>query len=73
MCHLDSLKMLRDPLPAKGNNALIWQKIVKCVDDLHIKNHVPECKENGDPKKIRKLYPTANLMVCLKCLTFSIG
>ena len=29
MCHLDSLKMFRKPLPAKGKFALVWQKITK--------------------------------------------
>ena len=29
MCHLDSLKMFKKPLPAKGNYAHIWEKITK--------------------------------------------
>ena len=29
MCHLDTLKMFKKPLPAKGNFANIWQKITK--------------------------------------------
>ena len=29
MCHLDSLKMFKKPLPAKGNFAHIWQKVTK--------------------------------------------
>ena len=29
MCHLDSLRMFKKPLPAKGNFAFIWQKITK--------------------------------------------
>ena len=36
MCHLDSLKMFRSPLPAKGNLALIWEKVkILNLESLH--------------------------------------
>ena len=79
MCHLDSLKMLRKPLPAKGKFANIWQKvyqldiffyllfillkITKIVDDLHIRNHSPECREIWNPSKVKASHPDVNLMV----------
>ena len=64
MCHLDALRMFRQPLPVEGEVAHIWQEITKVVDDLHINNHVPECKANWNPDKVKKLHPHVNLMVC---------
>ena len=64
MCHLDSLKMFKKPLPAKGNFALAWQKITKVIDDLHCKNHVETCKKTWNPDLIRSFYPNANLVCC---------
>ena len=64
MCHLDSLKMFRKPLPAKGAFALAWQKVTKVIDDLHCKNHVEACKQTWNPDLIRDIYPNANLVCC---------
>ena len=63
MCHLDSLKMFKKPLPANGDMALIWEKITKVVDDLHIRNHVPACRDAWSPDIVKELHPNINLMV----------
>ena len=64
MCHLDSLKMFRKPLPAKGAFVLAWQKITKVIDDFHCKNHVEVCRQTWNPDLIRDVYPNANLVCC---------
>ena len=38
-CNVDRLKLLRLPLPLPGDMKLIWQKIQKVIDPLHIANH----------------------------------
>ena len=39
MCHLNNLRVARQPLPLPGDLKFIWSDINKVIDDLHIKNH----------------------------------
>ena len=66
MCNVDRLKMLRNPLPLKGPDMpYVWQKINKCIDPLHLKNHKNKvCQTKYNPSKVKEEYPEANLMVC---------
>ena len=43
MCHLDSLKMFKKPLPAKGDFKYIWEKVTKGIN-LSILNALPKHK-----------------------------
>ena len=38
-CNVDRLKLLQKPLPLPGHMGLMWQKIQKVIDPLHIDNH----------------------------------
>ena len=65
MCNIDRLKLLQSPLNIDGSFSMVWKKINKCIDSLHINNHKwPECRELYDPEKVREAYPEANLMTC---------
>jgi hypothetical protein len=63
MCHLDGLLLSKKnlPLPAPFDEA--WQCIGKCIDRLHLRNHVdPKCKEMYNPDN--KVPKTFNTMAC---------
>ena len=65
MCNIDRLKLLQSPLNIDGAFSMVWKKINKCIDSLHINNHKrPECRELYNPEKVRETYPEANLMTC---------
>ena len=59
MCHLNNLKVARQPLPLPGDLAYLWLDMKKIVDDLHIKNHLhPRCEQYRTPADI------GNIIVC---------
>ena len=63
MCHVDSLKISKNPLPLPAPEDKIWTSITKVIDDLHLKNHKRKmCHEVYNPSIVRKLVPEANLM-----------
>ena len=65
MCHLDSLRVARNPLPLPGDLKYIWSDIRKIIDSLHIKNHKDKkCHEVYNPDKIKESNPTFNTMSC---------
>ena len=80
MCHLNNLKVAKNPLPLPGkllmmcvtnissplgNLAFLWSDIIKIIDTLHIKNHKDSrCKELYDPEKIKADNPSLNTMSC---------
>ena len=35
ICHVDQLKLLRDPLPMEDPFSMIWLSVTKAIDDLH--------------------------------------
>ena len=50
-------------LPIEGDLAEIWQRINKCINSLHLKNHVrKECSLLYNPDKIKNVLPEANTM-----------
>lgn len=64
MCHVDSLKLLRNALGFEEPFSRIWSEVTKVIDDLHLPNHKPQCEEMYSPEKVREDFPEANLMVC---------
>ena len=59
MCHLNNLKVARQPLPLPGDLAYLWLDMKKIADDLHIKNHLhPRCEQYRTPAVI------GNTIVC---------
>ena len=66
MCHIDSLKLLKNPLELEGPEMpYLWSKIQKVIDPLHIKNHKRKsCHERYNPEKVKESFPEANMMVC---------
>ena len=63
MCHVDSLKMLKNPLPLPPPQDKIWMATQHVIDDLYIHNHKRQsCHDTFNPEKVRKEVPEANLM-----------
>lgn len=59
MCHLDNLKAVEDNLPLPAPFDMMWKKIKKIIDRLHIQNHKdPKCQELYHPSKIPEEYNT---------------
>lgn len=65
MCHLNNLRVAKQPLPLPGDLRFIWQDINKIIDDLHIKNHRdPTCHELYSPEQLKAENPHYNSMSC---------
>ena len=65
MCNIDRLKLLQSPLALPGDFSMVWKKINKTIDSLHIKNHKrSECHVKYNPEDVKNMYPDANLMTC---------
>merc|ERR1711970_726464 len=65
MCNIDRLKLLQAPLSIDGDFSLVWKRINKVIDSLHIKNHTHSlCHIQNNPEKVKEVYPDANLMTC---------
>lgn len=63
MCHLDSLRIAKNPLPLPPPFDTMWMKVRKTIDSLHIKNHKSaRCQELYHPDNIQKDHPLYNLM-----------
>ena len=65
MCHLDNLKVAREPLPLPGDHKYIWQDITKIIDELHIRNHKDSrCRTKYNPEVVKTISKTTNTMSC---------
>ena len=65
MCHLDNLKVAREPLPLPGDHKYIWQDITKIIDELHIRNHIDSrCRTKYNPDVVKTISKTTNTMSC---------
>ena len=65
MCHLNNLKVARQPLPLPGELKYIWSDVNKVIDDLHIRNHKdPTCKEKYNTDALKKENPNFNTIAC---------
>ena len=63
MCAIDSLKLLRKPLPFEPPEDRLWLDSNHLIDPLHLKNHRKEkCHELYNPEKLKNHLPDANLM-----------
>ena len=63
MCHVDSLKMLKNPLPLPPPQDKIRMATQHVIDDLYIHNHKRQsCHDKFNPEKVIKEVPKANLM-----------
>ena len=65
MCHLNSLKVARQPLPLPGDLQYLWLDVVKIIDSLHLRNHKDsQCHELYNPQKIKSSDSHYNTMAC---------
>jgi hypothetical protein len=65
MCHLNNLRVARQPLPLPGDLKFIWSDINKVIDDLHIKNHKDSsCRQQYNTDTLKKENPHFNTMAC---------
>ena len=70
-CHLDSLKLVKKPLPLPPPQDKMWMATQHVIDDLHIKNHKREsCHERFNPQKVKDVVPEANLMCAEQTFTW---
>ena len=71
ICHLDELKLLRDKLALEPPFDIVWNKINKIIDPLHLRNHTRnKCKSYYNPAKDRKLFLEANLICAEQTFTW---
>jgi hypothetical protein len=67
MCNLNALKAFQIDLPAEKPYNMMWKRITKLIDGLHIRNHVrDDCRILYDPNKFKERFPEklfANTMV----------
>ncbi len=53
MCHLDALAASKRDLPLPGKFRLLWKRIQKVIDRLHLRNHKDtRCHEAYNPDKV---------------------
>ena len=53
MCHLNSLKAAKADLPLPSPYNVMWKKIHKVIDRLHLPNHKDQsCQQNYNPDNI---------------------
>ena len=65
MCHVDNLRVARQPLPLPGDLSHLWLDVNKIIDSLHIKNHRDRtCHERFDPAKVKEKHSSYNTMSC---------
>lgn len=55
MCHLDGMRVAREPLPLPPPYNVMWKSVTKIIDELHIKNHRDEkCQTVYHPKSVKE-------------------
>ena len=65
MCHLDNLRVAREPLPLPGDLQYLWMDTRKIIDSLHIRNHKDtRCRQRYDPMPVKEENPNFNTMSC---------
>ena len=70
-CHLDSLKLVKKPLPLPPPQDKMWMATQHVIDDLHIKNHKRKsCHDHFNPQKVKDVVPDANLMCAEQTFTW---
>lgn len=73
MCNLDKLRIARKPLPGFPEPYnLMWLKVRKIVDRLHMKNHKnPECKVKYGSDDLKEKFPHLNTPVAEQTFIWS--
>ena len=65
MCHLNSPKVARSPLPLPSDFSHMWLDVKKIIDTLHIQNHKDKrCRELYSPESVKLENPNTNTMRC---------
>ena len=63
MCHLNNLRVAKNPLPLPGDFQHLWADVQKIIDSLHIGNHKDKrCQELYNPEIFKN--PEMNTMSC---------
>ena len=71
MCHLDNLKVAKEPLPLPDEFKYMWLDVKKIIDSLHMKNHKDKrCKELYSPEGVKKENAAFNTMCCEQTFTW---
>ncbi|XP_074625879.1 uncharacterized protein LOC141884088 isoform X2 [Acropora palmata] len=64
MCNLDKLRVAKKQLPLPEPYNLMWLKVRKIVDRLHMRNHIdPRCKITYGSDDLKEKYPHLNTPV----------
>ena len=64
MCNLDKLRVVKKQLPFPKPYDLMWLKVRKIVDRLHMRNHKdPQCKIKYGSDDLKEKYPHLNTPV----------
>ncbi|XP_074632163.1 uncharacterized protein LOC141890549 [Acropora palmata] len=72
MCNLDKLRIARKPLPFPEPYNLMWLKVRKIVDRLHMKNHKnPECEVKYGSDDLKEKFPHLNTPVAEQTFIWS--
>ena len=65
MCHVDNLRVAKNPLPLPGDLSHLWLDVNKIIDSLHIKNHKDKtCQKKYNPSNLKDVNPDFNTMSC---------
>lgn len=64
MCNVCRMIATRDPLPLPEPYNMLWKKITKVIDLLHLRNHKnPKCKRDFSPQALKEKFPRLNTPV----------
>ena len=76
MCHLNNLKVAKNPLPLLGDFKHLWTDIqkIRITDRLHITNHKDKrCKDLYNPEMLQKEHLEINTMCCEQIFAWPQG
>lgn len=74
MCHLNNLRVAKNPLPLLGDFKHLWTDIQKITDSLHIANHKDKrCKDLYNPEMLQKEHLEINTMCCEQIFAWPQG
>ena len=64
MCNVCKMIAAKNPLPLQEPYNMVWQKITKVIDLLHLRNHRdPKCKKDFSPAVLKEKFPRLNTLV----------
>lgn len=64
MCNVCKMIAAKSPLPLQEPYNMVWQKITKVIDLLHLRNHRdPKCKKDFSPAVLKEKFPRLNTPV----------